>query len=171
MSLSGFWPTSILIAIFVVLQSTILKDFRIFDVKPDIALLIFLLTSTRQGSFRSQLTGFGTGLIQDFLSLSPIGFNALIRTILGYLSGLLKGKLFIDPIFFPILIAVVGTFLQYLSSYILMLMFVSSASAATVFSSHTWIEMGINSFFAPFVFALLKLAKFVQMRERDEMFR
>lgn len=171
MSLSGFWPTTILVAIFVVLQSTILKNVRIFDVKPDFALVIFLLTSTRQGSFKAQMTGFTTGLVQDFLSLSPIGFNALIRTVLGYLYGLLKGKLFIDPIFFPILIAVVGTLFKYLFSYILMAMFISSAAAATVFSSHMWIEMGINSFFAPFIFALLKLARFVQMRERDEMFR
>ncbi|HUX19642.1 MAG TPA: rod shape-determining protein MreD [Spirochaetia bacterium] len=171
MSLSGFWPTTILVAVFVVLQSTLLKNLRLFDVKPDIALVIFLLTSSRQGSFKAQITGFGTGLVQDFLSLSPIGFNALIRTVLGYLYGALKGKLFIDPIFFPILIAVIGTLLKYLFSYILMLMFISPAAAATVFSAHLWIEMGINSFIAPFIFALLKIGRFIQMRERDEMFR
>ena len=171
MTMSGFWPTTILVAVFVVLQSTILKNVRIFDVKPDIALVIFLLTSTRQGPFRGQLTGFATGLLQDFLSVSPLGFNALIRTILGFLSGLLKGKLFIDPIFFPILITLIGTLLKYLFSYILLVMFVSSAAAGAVFSSHMWIEMGINCFFAPFIFALLKLLKFVQMRERDELFR
>ncbi len=171
MTMSGFWPNTILVAVFVVLQSTVLKNVTIFSVKPDIALVIFLLTSTRQGSFRGQLTGFSTGLLQDFLSLSPLGFNALIRTLFGYLYGILKGKLFIDPIFFPILIAVVGTLLKYLFSYILLLIFVSAASAGAVFSSHMWIEMGINSFFAPFIFALLKLLKFVQMRERDELFR
>lgn len=171
MNLSGFWPTSILIAIFVVLQATLLKNVKIFDVTPNIALVIFLLTSTRQGSFRSQLTGFGTGLIQDFLSLAPLGFNALIRTLLGFLYGLLKGRLFLDPILFPIVVVVIGTLLKYLFSYILMGMFVSSASAASILTSHMWIEMGINGFFAPFIFALLRLFKFVEMRERDELFR
>ena len=171
MTLSGFWPVTVLIAVFVVLQSTIFKDVRLFGVKPDFALIIFLFTSARQGSLRGQLTGFITGLVQDFLSLAPLGFNAFVRTIIGYLYGLLRGSFFIDPIFFPILIVVIGTLLKYFLSYILMLIFVSSASAATVFSARMWIEMGINGFFAPFIFALLKLVKFIPARERDEMFR
>jgi rod shape-determining protein MreD len=171
MTLSGFWPVTILVAIFVVLQSTVLRNVRIFDVKPDFAFIIFLFTSSRQGSFRSQLTGFCTGLLQDFLSLAPIGFNALVRTIVGYLTGLLRGNLFIDPIFFPILIAVVGTLLKYFLGYVLMVVFVSTASAATVMGVHMWVEMGINAFFAPFIFALLKVFKFIHMRDRDETFR
>jgi rod shape-determining protein MreD len=171
MTVSGFWPVTILVGVFVILQSTILKNVRIFDVKPDIAFIIFMFTSTRQGSFRSELTGFSTGLIQDFLSLAPLGFNALIRTIIGFVYGLLRGRFFLDPIFFPILVAVIGTVMKYFLSYLLMVIFVSTAAAATVFSSRMWIEVGINSFFAPFIFALLKLFKFVQMRERDEMFR
>lgn len=168
MAMSGFWPVTILIGIFVIIQSTILRNFRIFDVRPDIAFVIFMLTCPRQGSFRSEITGFSTGLIQDFLTVGPLGFNAFIRTLFGYLIGLFRGKLFLDPIFLPILIAVVGTFAKYFLSFILMLLFVSKASAASVFSSHLWIEMGINGFVAPFIFALLKLFKFVRSIDRDE---
>lgn len=171
MTLSGFWPVTILIAVFIILQTTVFKNIRLFGIRPDFALIIFLFTSARQGSFRSQVTGFATGLVQDFLSLAPLGFNAFVRTVIGYLYGLLRGSFFIDPIFFPILIVVIGTLLKYFLSYVLMLVFVSSASAATVFSARMWIEMGINGFFAPFIFALLKLFKFIPVRERDEMFR
>ncbi|HUX21203.1 MAG TPA: rod shape-determining protein MreD, partial [Spirochaetia bacterium] len=97
MTVSGFWPVTILVGVFVILQSTVLKNVRIFDVKPDVAFIIFMFTSTRQGSFRSELTGFSTGLVQDFLSLAPLGFNALIRTIIGFVYGLLRGRFFLDP--------------------------------------------------------------------------
>ncbi len=171
MGASGFWPITILIAVFVILQSTILRGVRIFGVMPDLAFVIFLLTSPRQGSFRSEITGFSTGLIEDFLSSGPLGFNAFIGAVFGWAIGSFKGRLFLDPIFLPILLAVVGTFLKYFLSFLLMIIFVSKASAAAVWSSHAWIELGLNGFFAPFVFALLKLFKFVRVIERDEDFR
>lgn len=171
MEMSGFWPVTILIALFVVLQSTILKGLRIFGVTPDIGFIIFLFTSVRQGSLRAEITGFSTGLIQDFLSAGPLGLNAFVRTLFGWLFGVFRGRLFLDPIFIPILMAVIGTLLKYLLTALLLLMFSSHPAAAAVISSRMWIEMGINGFFAPFVFALLRLFKFVRMVDRDEYHR
>ena len=171
MVMSGFWPVTILVAVFVVLQSTILKNVRVFGVSPDIAFVIFLFTSTRQGSLRSEVTGFSTGLIQDFLSAGPLGLNAFVRTLFGWAFGLFRGRLYLDPILIPILMAVFGTLAKYFVTFVLMLMFSSRAAAGAVMSTHMWIEMGLNGFFAPFVLALLRLFKFVRLVDRDEYHR
>ena len=147
---------TLIIASFAAVQSVFFKNGLIAGVTPDIALLILILSANQQGSLRSQTSGFISGLIQDFLSITPLGFHAFTRTVIAYLNGLFKGKLFLDPILMPVLLAAIGTFLKALLGYLL-LVFFAPEHADMVFTARLGIEIGINSILAPFLYALLKL--------------
>ena len=161
----SIWFQIGLISLFVVIQSTILKNIFNSGYSIDLALLILIFTSYSHGSIHGELSGFITGLIEDFLSLSPLGFHALIKTVLGFIYGNFKGKVFIDPIFIPILLAIVATFFKALSGFLLKVIFLSGGN---LFTFGLLIEIGINAFAAPFVFALLKLFKIIRSNEQDQ---
>lgn len=156
MNLSGLVAHTILITGLVVLQTTIFKHGLIAGVTPDVAFVFLLLSSHHHGSFRGEIEGFISGLVQDFLSLTPMGFHAFIRTIISFLYGLFRGKLFIDPILMPMLLAAIGTFAKAIFSFIILSIF-SPEHAGTVFSKTLGITIGLNTLISPFLYGLLRL--------------
>ncbi len=78
----------------VVLYTTKYVSLPIYEVKPDIALILTVFIGVFGGRYNSLFFGFACGLAIDFVdTASPLGFNALIYTIIGYLS-ILPNKLF-----------------------------------------------------------------------------
>ena len=106
-----------------------------------------------------QITGFFTGLIQDILSIAPLGFHMVIKTVLGFLYGFTKGNVFMDPILMPFVLAVTGTALKGLLIVLISALFSLSLNFSTVFNLQFLIEMGYNGLIGPIVFALLPLVK------------
>ena len=68
----------------VLLQTTLLPFVAIRGVKPDLALIILVFVSIRKGAMTGQISGFAAGIMEDFLSLSPLGFHAFFRTCVGF---------------------------------------------------------------------------------------
>ena len=152
----------------VVLQSTIFSDFAFRGVKADIALIIIVLTANYTGNITGQLTGFFAGLAEDFLSISPLGFNALIKSIIGYLSGKTEGKIFLDPIVTPIILVLIGTILKYFISFVLLVIFIPEQQDA-VFSFDFIIEIGLNIVVTPFVYLILKIVRILPQQNNSRM--
>jgi rod shape-determining protein MreD len=157
----------ILITAFTILQSTILKKFSLNGAVPDFALIVLVFTANSTGAVKGQGLGFIGGFIQDFISSGPLGFNALIRTLIGFLYGKLKGFLYLDSILLPVIFVVVGTVLKELFSMV--------AAAALIpdmnlpfFDSAFLVEIGLNAFFSPFIFALIKALKIYRPNEKEQ---
>jgi rod shape-determining protein MreD len=140
---------------FVVLQTLVFPSGIIGGATPDIALVLLCFAANYHGSYRAEIGGFVSGLVMDSLSLAPFGFHSLIRAIIGYLFGVTRGKLFLDPVFAPVIMVAVATTLQSLIAYLIASVFAPDV-AGTVFSARFGLELAMNSFVAPFVFALLK---------------
>lgn len=158
------WLPPVLIITAIVLQSTLLQRLSIAGVVPDISLMLLIFFANRQGCMQGQISGFASGLVQDFLSTAPLGFYAFIRTITGFLYGLTKGKFFVDPILLPIILVVVGTLFKALLTGILGLFFIPPESIEPVFGQKLWIELGFNALISPFLFGLLKVFKVFKVR-------
>jgi rod shape-determining protein MreD len=156
----------VLLGTAVVLQSTLLEYVAIGEVKPDLSLVILVFTALRTGALFGQYAGFAAGLVEDFVSLPPLGFYALIRTVLGFLSGLLHGGFYVDPLFMPVVLVVAATVLKGLLAWLLSLVFSLSAPVAAFLGAKFWIEVGYNALIAPFAFALLNLIKLYRVQER-----
>jgi rod shape-determining protein MreD len=151
----------------VVLQSTLLHWVALRGVKPDLALIVLVYTSVRRGSMTGQVTGFASGLLEDFLSLSPVGFHALTRTLIGFLYGRMEGNIFLDPILMPLLLTVIATILKGLVASFTVVLFAVAAPGFKMFAGPLWIEVGYNAFLAPFVFALLSLVRPLRPRDKE----
>lgn len=168
MGLSAVAISFLILGIAILIQTTILDWISIGGVIPDLSLIILIFIAHRRGSMTGQVSGFFTGLIQDFLSLSPLGFHALIKTILGYLYGLVTKNLFVDPIFTPMILVAIGTLVKGLLAALTgTLLSIPSASFA-YFTGKLWIELGYNIILAPFFFALMGRIFVYRKRDRDE---
>ncbi len=165
--LKAFLLSTGLIALAVVLQSTMLHWVAIRGVIPDLGLIILVFVAIRRGSMTAQLSGFAAGVIEDLLSLSPLGFHALVRTVVGFLYGLTVGSIFVDPILMPVLLTIVATAFKALISSLLVSFLAIPAEGFGVFTGPLWIEMGYNAVLAPFIFALLGLLKVLKPQNKE----
>lgn len=156
------------ILVAILLQSTLLFRLSIQYAVPDIALLILVYVSYVNGRMTGQLTGFIGGLLQDFISLSPLGLNMFMRALIGYIAGMLKGAFFLDAVFLPMALSAGATLLKAAVLFALNILFEGTIPASRFDAPVFWIELGLNTVLAPFLFALLKLFGDLLTTERWE---
>jgi rod shape-determining protein MreD len=158
MTRSVIWAAVLALAA-AILQSTLLSRISIFGVVPDLALLILVFSAYTNGAMVGQLAGFSSGILLDFLSAAPLGLNALIRTLIGALAGILEGAFFLDFFIFPMLLCAASTLLKALVLSLLHWLLSGSIPAYPLAAPVLWVELGLNTVIAPFLFALLKRVK------------
>jgi rod shape-determining protein MreD len=110
---------------------------------------------------KGQLTGFIGGLFLDFFSASPLGLNALIRTLIGAIAGLFKGNFFLDFFLLPMALGASSTTLKALLLFFLHLLFAEAVPSYRLTIPMFWIELVMNTLLAPFIFAFLRLFSFI----------
>jgi len=155
----------IITLVLIILQTTLFRHFQVKSVAPDLLLIFMIFSAHTRGSFQGQIMGFSSGIVEDLLSLSPLGFNSLIRLILSFLFGLTKGKIFLDPLVIPILFIIVGTAMKELLAFSLSLIFLEEK--LPVFDLFFLIELGLNTVLAPFVYNLFKKVRVFTEYNKD----
>ncbi len=159
--------TVLFMAIAIVLQSTVLGRIAIGGVRPDLALIILVFASLRRGSMVGQLSGFASGILEDLMSVSPLGFHPLMRAVIGYLYGIFAGNVFVDPFLMPMVLTVIATLIKGLLSGLIASVFGIASAGFLYFAGRIWIEVGYNAVLAPFLFALLRLLKVYKQTEKE----
>jgi rod shape-determining protein MreD len=150
------------------LQSTVFSRLSLYiKAVPDFALCILVFSAYINGTMTGQLTGFCSGFLLDFLSAAPLGLNALIRLIIGALTGFMKGTFFLDTIFLPIALCAGATILKALLYFLLHLVFAGAVPFYSFFELTFWVELGLNTFLAPFLFMFLKLFETLLVGQRE----
>ena len=140
------------------LQSTIFSRLSLYiHAVPDLALCILVFAAYVNGTMAGQLSGFFSGFMLDFLSAAPLGLNALIRTLIGALVGFMKGTFFLDIVFLPMALCAGATILKAVMYLVLNLLFAGKVPVYSFFGLTFWVELAMNTVFAPFLFAFLKL--------------
>ncbi len=144
----------------VILQTTILKNIEIFGAKPDFVLIVMVIFSNYFGTLRGELFGAAAGLVEDFLTLAPPGFNTFVRTLTGYLAGVTKGKIFLDPVITPVILVGFFNLFKAVIMYILLIIFIPR-NAPMVFNTALLFQLIMNILLTPFVLLLLKVTKLI----------
>lgn len=155
----------IITLVLIILQTTLFRHFLIKGVAPDLLLVFLIFSAHTRGAFQGQILGFSSGIVEDLLSLSPLGFNGLIRLILSYLFGLTKGKIFLDPLVTPILFVIIGTTLKELLAFFFSFLFLDEK--LPVFDLFFLIELGLNTLIAPLFYNLFKKARVFTEYNKD----
>jgi rod shape-determining protein MreD len=155
---------------FAVLQSTVLQFLEIAGVAPDLVLVGLLFLANKNGVMTGQLCGFAGGLVLDVLGLAPLGFYALLYTVIGAVFGLTRGKMFVDPIFIPVILSVVAMIAKGLLALLVAGLFSVAAIEGQVFASGYLIETAYTALVGPVLFGLMGLAGWLQPdRRRGEI--
>jgi len=147
-------------------QSTWFGAIAIFGVIPDIGLLVLIWVSYINGRIEGPLSGFLSGFAEDFISASPLGFHAFIKTAISASASLLHGTFYIDKLLLPIALGFSGTIAKALAAGILFLLFGSKIHTYSLIDSPLWIESAYNAILAPPIFILLSPLRRFLVTER-----
>lgn len=160
----------LLIGATAVIQSTVLRFTEIAGVAPDLVLIIVVFIANKNGTMTGQLVGFFGGMVLDLVGLAPLGFHALIYTLIGALVGLTRGKMFVDPIFLPVVLALAGQVLKSVFALVIAAVFALESIHSHIFSTRFLVEIVYTGLLGPVVFALLGMTRRLQPdRRRGEI--
>jgi rod shape-determining protein MreD len=166
MAKNVFWGT-LFSLVAALLQSTLFARLSVYHAIPDLVLVIIVFSAYINGTMTGQLTGFFSGLMLDFISAAPLGFNTLIRTLIGAAVGLMKGTFFLGRVILPIVLCACATLFKAGLYSLLHLLFSGAVPAYTFDSPALWLETGLNALLAPIVFAFLRLFSSLLIGRRD----
>ncbi len=86
----------LLIALTLLLQSTLFGRFSLLGVEPDLSILVLLFIVSGSGPVSSVVYGFFIGFLQDVYSPEFLGVNAFAMSLIGYFLGLSRDRLSVE---------------------------------------------------------------------------
>ena len=100
---------TIVIAVVLVIQHSVLDSVRVGIAHPDVMLLLPVAAGYAAGPDRGAVFGFITGLVADLFLPTPYGLSALVGCLLGYSAGLATRGLVRSSWWLPSVVAAAAT--------------------------------------------------------------
>ena len=148
---------------FLFFETAILTNIVFFVVIPDFLLLFTVYVSIHRGSLLGETNGFFSGLFLDILSASPLGLNALLRTIIGFVAGLFFLTLNTNGFFVPVFLGFSATLVTAFLQQILSFFFPNVVYTYDFLNINIWLECIVNGLISPVLFFLF--SKFRSLSE------
>jgi len=140
----------------VIIESSILSNISFIYIVPDLVLICSIYFSLLNGKVVGESTGFISGLLLDFITGIPFGFNCLYRTIIGYIAGIFAKNVIISGFILPMLCVGIATIAKTLFVELEGLLFPNVNIYIAGFISYDFLfEFIENVLLAPFVFKFL----------------
>lgn len=143
---------STIASVFAILQTNVLIWLSINTVLPDISYIVLVYFAFMYGTMSGQISGFASGLVIDFISLSPFGFNAFIRTVCGHVIGRFKGAILLDAILLPMALVAISMLLKTIVILVLSPIIGSPSIIPRLFSLQGLIEFLFTIVVSPLIF-------------------
>lgn len=122
-------------------------------VKPDLILIVVICLSFISSNEEGILAGFIGGLLKDIFSVHLLGINALVKTIICYLSGIIRGKIFYQHLLWLVAISTfVFTIFNNMMFFFLLNALYSNYDFAVILKKYILIQAIINTILAPPIF-------------------
>lgn len=160
----------LLISAVAVVQTNLLHAVEILSVRPDLLLILVTFIANKNGPGVGQSAGAVSGVLQDLLSLAPLGFYTLVNTVIGFVYGFSKGNVFLDGIVFPMLIVALATLLKGVMFVLVAFIFGIDGVVSSVFSGTFVIEILYNALLAPLLYAILGRMRWMLLDYRERNF-
>ncbi|MGD1830662.1 MAG: rod shape-determining protein MreD [Spirochaetaceae bacterium] len=143
---------TLIIALVVLLQSTLLQHISFYGILPDLVLIFVLFISLKGGSIKGEVIGFSGGLLLDFLSLSPLGFHCFIYAVIGFLAGYPHRNVTTESILTQFLFVTLGIIIKNILSSLLILVFSINTTSLSLMGRNFFIELLFTLIVTPFLF-------------------
>ncbi len=125
------------------------------NARPDAILLMTVFLGLHRSRETGLIGGFSLGIFQDVLSGGLLGFNALLKGLIGYYTGGLRRNMTARIFFFHCAVVFFASVFDILFSALLVQIFLP----AQFLTINYWIEgiktVGLNVALAPFVMSFL----------------
>ena len=147
------WAKAGLLIVTIAVELVLANLLGIQAIRPDFMLIVVICLSFLSGTEEGVISGFTGGLLKDIFSVHVLGINALVKTVIGYLSGILREKIFYQHLLWLVAISTfIFTILNNLLTYLLLNSVHSNYHFAALVRNLTLIQAMINSILAPFIF-------------------
>lgn len=98
-----------LLVVAVMLHTAVLPQLRVFDVAPDLLLVLGIATGIAAGPHRGAMVGFVAGLLADCFLQTPFGLSALCYGLVGYAVGVFQATVLHAALWIPAVTSVVAS--------------------------------------------------------------
>jgi rod shape-determining protein MreD len=160
--------SALFLAALTFIQASWLDPIRVLGVRPDLGLVAVVWLAYRRGPVEGCSASFISGFVDDALSVAPLGFNALVKTLVAWAASLFHGAIHVDRLFLPFLFVAGASILKALAVNGLSLLFRGALPAYDLLSRTLWVEVGYSALVAPLCFFLFDLAASLNGRRRQE---
>lgn len=143
--------------VFGIIQSILLTEIMPLGVVPDVAMILLIAASWKYGAYAGMISGFLLGIALDTMSLSIMGFHAIIYTLIAYLFGRFFQSISKGVFLMPAFSTLSATAFKYGGSYLIAVTFSLNSAAARFFTLPTLVEAAANFIIAPLFFFLFGL--------------
>ena len=150
-----FSVSTLILFILAMVETAILSNFSFLPAVPDLVLLASIYIVMMNGKTAGVIIGFTSGLILDFITGCPFGYNCLLRTIICYFAGFFNKNLNFRGIFIPFLIGLCGTFAKVFITWLISLFLPNTVVTYSMISISFFTELLLNSFLAPVIFKIV----------------
>lgn len=94
------------------LQVSVLPQFKIFGVQPDLILVVAVIVAVQDGPISGAVVGFFGGMLQDITSPQLMGVSALTKTVAAYMAGIMKDFFMTYSILLPVILVLLATVVE-----------------------------------------------------------
>lgn len=99
----------LVVAVTLLLQSTVVLDVTIGGAHPDIMMLLPVAAGIAAGAEEGAIAGFVAGMAADLLLPTPFGLSALVGCLVGFGVGFTTGSITREVWWFPALVALAAS--------------------------------------------------------------
>ena len=149
-----FSVSTLILLIFAMVEAAILSNLSFLPAVPDLVLLASLYIVMMNGKTAGVILGFVSGLILDFITGCPFGYNCLLRTLICYFAGFFNKNLNLAVFFIPFLIGLCGTFAKVFITWLISLFYPNTVVTYSMISVSFFTELLLNSVLAPMIFKI-----------------
>ncbi len=150
-----FSVSTLILFILAMVETTILSNFSFLLAVPDLVLLASIYIAMMNGKAAGVIIGFISGMLLDFITGCPFGYNCLLRTIICYFAGFFNKNLNFKGIFIPFLIGLCGTFAKVFVTWLISLFYQNTVITYSMISVSFFTELLLNSILAPVIFKII----------------
>ena len=150
-----FSVSTLILFILAMVETTILSNFSFLLAVPDLVILASIYIAMMNGKAAGVIIGFISGMLLDFITGCPFGYNCLLRTIICYFAGFFNKNLNFKGIFIPFLIGLCGTFAKVFVTWLISLFYQNTVITYSMISVSFFTELLLNSILAPVIFKII----------------
>ncbi|MGR3310799.1 MAG: rod shape-determining protein MreD [Candidatus Brocadiales bacterium] len=154
------WITLFILLLCVSLfQSALLQRLSPWGIRPDLFIIFVIIFSLKIDTKQASLLNFFVGITKDIFSLGPLGLNAFLFIICGFLISLIKDRIFKEH---PLTQAIITFFtsLLYGIGYVFILSLSSYSVSITGVGWRVTMAAFYTALIAPFAYRLLHKFRF-----------